>query len=219
MQRIDYIPPHKDLKIIQDDEMFCINTDTEVLGEFLNIHRFDTVMDMGCNTGGLMLYASLFNPKMIIGLDINSNALKLCKKNMELNGISNFKLINDNLVTYSGELVDVLICNPPYFKTKEDNMANNEFKNLAKHECNLTITDLISSINRNLRDGGTLYFLYLTSRLDEVIIELKKNNLIIKEMKFVYDKNKDLSNVFILRAVKNAKEGMVVKKPIIIERQ
>lgn len=219
MQRIDYIPKHKDLKIIQDDEMFCINTDTEVLGEFLNIHRFDTVMDMGCNTGGLMLYASLFNPKMIIGLDINSNALKLCKKNMELNGISNFKLINDNLVTYSGELVDVLICNPPYFKTKEDNMANNKFKNLAKHECNLTITDLISSINRNLRDGGTLYFLYLTSRLDEVIIELKKNNLIIKEMKFVYDKNKDLSNVFILRAVKNAKKGMVVKKPIIIERQ
>lgn len=218
MERIDFIPKHENLKIIQDDEMFCINTDTEVLGEFLNIHRFDTVMDMGCNTGGLMLYASLFNPKKIIGLDINQKALALCKKNMELNNITSYELINDNLVTYSGDKVDVLICNPPYFKTKDDNMANNTFKNLAKHEINLTISDLISSINRNLRDGGTLYFLYLTSRLDEVILELKRNNLTIKEMKFVYDKNKDLSNVFILRAVKNGKQGMVVKKPIIIER-
>ena len=38
--------------------MFCINTDTTVLGEFLNIYRNDTVLDMGTNNGALMIYAS-----------------------------------------------------------------------------------------------------------------------------------------------------------------
>ena len=54
---------------------------------------------------------------------------------------------------------------------------------------------------------------------DEVLAELNKNNLIPKVIKFVYDHNKKTSNVFLVKAVKNAKKGLVVEKPIIIERQ
>lgn len=38
-RRLDYLPNHEEIKIYQDDEMFCINTDTMVLGEFLDIKR------------------------------------------------------------------------------------------------------------------------------------------------------------------------------------
>ena len=213
-----YLPKHKDIKIYQSDELFRINTDTEVLGEFLNIYKEDVVLDMGTNTGALLLYASLFNPKRLIGLEINSKALELAKRNMEENNIKNYELINDDIITYQGELVDVIICNPPYFKTKEDNKSNDKFKNLAKHESSLTLDLLVKSISRNLKDNGTVFFLYLSSRLDEVILEFKKNNLTIKEMKFVYDVNKEYSNVFLVRAVKNSDMGMVVEKPIIIKR-
>ena len=58
----------------------------------------------------------------------------------------------------------------------------------------------------------------MTPRLDEVLAELNKNNLIPKVIKFVYDHNKKTSNVFLVKAVKNAKKGLVVEKPIIIER-
>ncbi len=214
----DYLPKHKEIKLIQDDQMLRINTDTEVLGEFLNIYKNDVVLDMGTNNGALLLYANLFHPKKLIGLDINGEALKIAKMNMDNNNISNYELINDNIVTYQNEPVDVIICNPPYFKTDEDNKSNNDYKNLAKHEGILTLKDLAESIGRNLKDNGTLFFLFLTSRLEEVIIELKKNNLIIKEMQFVYDKNKEFSNVFMVRCVKNGSSGLVVKKPIIKER-
>ena len=213
-----YLPKHKDIKVYQSDELFRINTDTEVLGEFLNIYKEDVVLDMGTNTGALLLYASLFNPKRLIGLEINSKALELAKRNMEENNIKNYELINDDIITYQGELVDVIICNPPYFKTKEDNKSNDKFKNLAKHESSLSLDLLVKSISRNLKDNGTVFFLYLSSRLDEVILEFKKNNLTIKEMKFVYDVNKEYSNVFLVRAVKNSDMGLVVEKPIIIKR-
>ena len=213
-----YLPKHKDIKVYQSDELFKINTDTEVLGEFINIYKEDVVLDMGTNTGALMLYANMFHPKKIIGLEINSKALELAKKNMEENNISNYELINDNIITYKGEEVDVIICNPPYFKTKEDNKANDKYKNLAKHESELTLELLVKSISRNLKYNGTVFFLYLTSRLDEVVLEFKKNNLTIKEMKFVYDENKEYSNVFMIRAVKNSDLGLVVDKPIIIKR-
>ena len=213
-----YLPKHPDIKIYQSDELFKINTDTEVLGEFLNIYKEDVVLDMGTNTGALLLYANLFHPKKLIGLEINAKALELAKKNLDMNNITNYELINDDIITYTNSEVDVIICNPPYFKTKEDNKSNDKFKNLAKHESSLTLDLLVKSISRNLKYNGTVFFLYLTSRLDEVVLEFKKNNLTIKEMKFVYDTNKEYSNVFLIRAVKNSDSGLVVDKPIIIKR-
>lgn len=218
MDKLCYLPKHPEIKLYQSDELFKINTDTEVLGEFLNIYKEDVVLDMGTNTGALMLYANMFHPKKIIGLEINSKALILAKKNMELNNITNYELINDDIITYTNELVDVIICNPPYFKTKEDNKSNDSYKNLAKHESELKLDLLVKSISRNLKDNGTLFFLYLTSRMDEVVLEFKKNNLVIKEMKYVYDTNKEYSNVCLFRAVKNGIQGLVVDKPVIIKR-
>lgn len=218
MLKLCYLPKHPDIKLYQDSELFKINTDTEVLGEFINIYKEDIVLDMGTNTGALLLYANLFHPKKLIGLEINSKALELAKKNLDMNNITNYELINDNIITYANKEVDVIICNPPYFKTKIDNKSNDLYKNLAKHESELTLDLLVKSISRNLKYNGTVYFLYLTSRLDEVVLEFNKNNLTIKEMKFVYDTNKEYSNVFMIRAVKNSDLGLVVDKPIIIKR-
>ena len=217
MITLDYLP-RTDIKLYQDDEMIRINTDTEVLGEFLEVYRKDTVLDMGTNQGALLLYAARFTPKKLIGLEINQRGCDLAKRNMELNNIPNYEIINGDIITYTADPVDVIICNPPYFKTDEHNKGNNKFLAIAKHEGDLTLDKLILSIKRNLKDNGTLFFLYVTPRLDEVLYELNKNNIIPKVIKFVYDHNKKTSNVFLVKAVKNAKKGLVVEKPIIIER-
>ena len=114
--------------------------------------------------------------------------------------------------------IDVIISNPPYFKTKEDNKGLNNFKAIAKHEGELTLKLLVDSIERNLKDNGTLYFLFLSQRLDEVLMELRRKHLIPKIIKFVFDKEKKYSNVFLVKAIKNGKPGLVVEKPIQIER-
>ena len=217
--RLDYLPKNKDVKIYQDDEMFCINTDTMVLGEFLDIYREDVVLDIGTNTGALMLYASKFNPKKIVGIDINEKALELAKKNMEMNNVKNWELIHadGNIFRYKEEF-DVVIFNPPYFKTPSSDKGNNKYLALAKHEDNFSLENMIKCISRNLRNNGTLFFLFQTSRLNEVIKLLNQKNIIVKKLKFVYDANKDFSNVVLIKAVKGAKDGMIVEKPIIIDR-
>ena len=220
MIRLDHLPKHEDIQIYQDDEMFCINTDTMVLGEFLEVYKQDVVLDIGTNTGALMLYASLFNPRRLVGIDINKKALELAKKNMELNNIQNYELIHADGNTFRlDEEVDVVIFNPPYFKTPSKDLGNNEYLALAKHEDNFSLESMVNCINRNLRNNGTVYFLFQTSRLNEVIKLFNSKKLIIKKMKFVYDVNKDFSNVVLIKAVKGAKDGLVVEKPIIIDRK
>lgn len=214
----DFLPKHKDIVVYQDDEMFRINTDTMALGEFLYIYKKDTVLDIGTNTGALLLYASMFNPKKMIGIDINEKALELAKKNMEVNNIKNVELIHVDANTYKAEEADVVICNPPYFETDPKLLSKDKYKNLAKHEGSLNLENLIKIIRRNLKNHGTLFLLFLTSRLTEVIEELKKNKMIVKKLKFVYDENKEVSNVVLIKAVKGAKPGIVVEKPLIISR-
>ena len=218
MERIDYLPNRKDLKIIQDDEMFCINTDTEVLGEFLNIYRDDIVLDIGTNTGALLLYASRFHPKKLIGIDINDRAIEIAKRNMELNNVEATLIKADGNSFKLDKEADVVIMNPPYFNVLSNEQMKNDYLRLAKHEENFPLSRMIKAIGRNLRNGGTLFFLFETKRMVEVINLLEEENIKVKEMKFVFDENKENSNVFLVRAVKNAKAGVVVKKPIIITR-
>ena len=212
-----FLPNHKDYKIYQDDGMIGINTDTMLLGEFVEVYKEDTVLDFGTNTGALLLYASMFKPKKLIGVDINKQALDLAKMNMEVNNITNYELICNDITTYKNDEVDVIICNPPYFKTSDDNKSDNKALNLAKHEDSLTLDKLIVSIRRNLKNYGTLFMLFQTSRMQEVFTELTKNKFRIKEIKLCYDENKESSNVFLLKAVKGGSYGVVAKKPVIIK--
>lgn len=214
----EFLPKHSNIVVYQDDEMFRINTDTMALGEFLYIYKKDTVLDIGTNTGALLLYASMFNPKHMTGIDINEKALELAKRNMKENNIKNVTLKCVDATTYKDEEVDVIICNPPYFNTTEKLLSKDQYKNLAKHEGLLNLENLIKCIRRNLKNHGTLFLLFQTSRLIEVIDELKKNKMIVKKLKFVHDENKDFSNVVLIKAVKGARPGIVVEKPLIISR-
>lgn len=218
MITLDYLPNHSEIKIYQDDEMIRINTDTQVLGEFLEVYRNDVVLDIGTNTGALLLYANQFKPRKLIGIDINEKAIELCKKNMELNNINNYELKVCDAMTYLSEEVDVIICNPPYFKTKDDNKTQNEYLSLAKHEGKFTLEGLIITVSKNLKLNGTFYMLFTSARITEVLILLEKYHLKVKTIQFVYDNNKEFSNVFMVKCVKCGKSGTVVLKPRIISR-
>ncbi len=215
----DYLPKHPDIIIYQNDEMFRMNTDTAVLGEFLEVFREDTVLDIGTNQGALLLYASLFHPKQMTGIDINPYSLELAQKNMEVNHIENVTFVHVDACEYRGETVDVIICNPPYFQTKPEEKGKNPYLALAKHEGNLTLQKLMDTIEANLKPNGKVFFLYQASRLHEVMDAFTAHHMQVKILQFVYDVEKESSNVTLIKAMKGVKSGLVVLKPIIIDRQ
>ena len=116
---LDYLPNHIDIKLYQHKKMFRINTDTCLLGEFLDFEPNLEVLDIGTNNAALLLYASLLNPKKIIGIDINKEALEIAKKNLELNNVSNFELLECDANNFNQKM-DIIISNPPYFVSSED---------------------------------------------------------------------------------------------------
>ncbi len=185
---LDYLP-NTNLFLYQRKDMFRFNTDTRLLGEYLKIKPSERVLDIGCNNGALMLYASLQGPKELVGVDIQEEAITLAKTNLTLNGITNYQLLTLDINDYTDEKFDVIMVNPPYFKG--DNIKDNPYLNKARHQLTLSDEQLIEAFIRLLKADGRVYLVYrydLFEKLSEVI---KAKGLEIIEIQNVYEKRKE----------------------------
>ena len=86
----DYLPGFPSITLYQHKKMFRVNTDTSLLGHYLKVKKGDRVLDIGTNNGALLLYASFYEPSLLVGIDINKDALEIAKLNLESNKIENF---------------------------------------------------------------------------------------------------------------------------------
>ena len=214
----DYLP-NTSLLIQQHPQMFRMNTDSKLLGQFMKVKKSDTVLDLGCNNGVLMMYASLHEPKHLYGVDLFEEALELAKINLEANNITNFDLIHGDATEVKLPTVDVIVCNPPYFKTVDEHRKNdNPFKAAARHEGSLTLDKLMAVCEKTLSDHGHLFLVHRPLRITEIFTEALKTSLRPRTMCLVYDENKDEAVSVLLEFHKNYKGDLHVLKPITIVR-
>lgn len=213
MRTLDYLP-NTDIYLYQDRDMFRVNSDTRYLGEFIEIKTDDVVLDVGTNNGALLLYANKLGCKKLVGVDINESAIELCKENMIYNKISSYELYSCKVQDLNIDKVDVVISNPPYFKTGIRN--NNKDLKVARHEESLTLEELISNSKRLLNDNGKLMLVYRSNEMGEIFSLLNKYKFGITRIQFIHDENKDFASGILVEAILNRKNNVKVLKPIMI---
>lgn len=192
----DYLP-NTCLTLLQSDQMFRFNSDTVLLGEFMSVKKSDRVLDIGTNNGALLLYASCYSPKELVGIDIHPQAIELAKQNLLENNLE-AKLIESSLQTFEDTPYDVIVCNPPYFNQKNTQLKNdNEYLRSARHEDYLTLEELFTHVKRLLKTNGRFYLVYPSDRLHEVMVKAYESNLALSELKLVFDENKEFSTRFL----------------------
>jgi len=174
-----------EIYLYQRKDMFRVNSDTFLLGTFMNIKKDETVLDVGTNNGALLLYASRFTNKLI-GVDVLEEAIFLAQVNLEHNKIAGYQLINSRVQDLNIEPVDVIVCNPPYF-TCGDNMNFNKYLKVARHEVCLTLEELFDSINNLLKKTGRAYLVHRYTRIDDIVKVMNKRNLYLSRINKVYD--------------------------------
>ena len=209
----DYIR-NTDFKIYQDDEMFCINTDTVLLGEFLDFRKGLNVLDIGTNNGALLLYASTREPLSLCGIDIFDEAISLASLNLKENNVK-ATLKCGRVQDFKHDPFDIIITNPPFFEN--NNPRLNEYKRTAMFEKELNINELFTAFKRLLKDNGYAYVIYPTQRFSEFYGKCLEYKYNIQIMKMVYDKNKNESTRFLCRLKRGPMTKTRVLKPIIVD--
>jgi tRNA1(Val) A37 N6-methylase TrmN6 len=215
----DFLPGSR-LMIRQRKDMFRINTDTYALATFMVIKKGETVLDIGTNNGALLIEASRFLPKKMIGVDIFIEAINLAKENFAEHEIHNVDFFASRIQDIVIDPVDVILCNPPYFnQMKKENRNPNPFLEAARHEVYLPLNQMLDCVKRDLKDHGRFYLIHRSNRLAEIIIEADKRGLTLKRCMPILDHRKKNIHAVCLEFVKGGKAGLIFDNPIEIGKE
>jgi tRNA1Val (adenine37-N6)-methyltransferase len=212
--------PESQLMIKQRKDMFRINTDTYALASFMVIKKGETVMDIGTNNGALLIEASRFFPKKMIGVDIFLEAVNLAKENFAEHKIDNIELFAVRIQDLVIDPVNVILCNPPYFNQLKKEYRNpNPFLEAARHEVYLPLNQLLDCVKRDLKDHGRFYLVHRSDRMAEIIIEADRRGLTLKRCMPILDHRKDNIHAICLEFVKGGKAGLIFNNPMEIGKE
>lgn len=217
MNKNDYLK-YTNLKISQDKNGFKVNTDTVLLGMFLNMKKNCSVLDIGTNNGALLMYASFFKPKLMFGIEIYKEALEYAYTNLE--NFENVVLEHVNLKNFKCSYnFDYIICNPPFFEncTKRSNIHYQ----YAMYEDAMSLELIFSKAKTLLKDNGSIFFLYPANCFNKLSDAISRNGFRIEVLQFVYDENKEYAIRVLLKIKKKTKNISQIKvlKPIEIGRE
>ncbi len=214
MRQCDYLK-FINYPIIQDSEMFKVNTDTAILGMFLDEMKNKTVLDIGTNNGALLLYALYHQAGHLVGIDIQKEALKLAEENLS-NYTKDYELHHVYVQDLKLDPVDVIICNPPFFEN--GNERDNDFYKTAMYEKTLPLADMFASFRRYLKDNGEVYTLYPAERFPEFYAACVKYKMKIMKIRFVHDKKRPYAQRFVAKLKIGKMTKMRVLAPIMVEK-
>ena len=199
---------------IQADDIYKVNSDTSILGMSLDNLKNKDLLDIGCNTGALLLYGHYKGAKYLYGVDINNKALEYADINLK-KYTNNYQLFNQDVRELEMNKVDVIVCNPPFFEM--NNVTPNKELRMAMFEESLPLKDLFDTYRRLLKDNGEIYMIYPADRFPELYQNILDHKMKIMKMRFIHDKN----NEYALRVILKLKIGKMTKirvlSPIIIE--
>lgn len=206
------------IAIYQSDNYYKFTQDAIMLAKFCNIKHSDDVLELCAGSGVISFYAySLCSFNHLYFNEIQPEMCKIIEENIAYNGFKRrSKIYNCNLKELKlndfKKHLDVIICNPPYFKVEQNHKINEKYEiAVAKHELEATLEDIISKSSELLKDKGRLYMVHLASRSTEVVALCSKHKLEVKRMKFIFNGDKE-AYLVLIEAVKNAKPGVRITK-------
>ncbi|ACV24417.1 HemK2/MTQ2 family protein methyltransferase [Methanocaldococcus fervens] len=84
------------------------------------------VLEIGVGTGLISIACAKKGAKKVVGVDINPYAVKLAEENAKLNNLNNadISFIRSDLFENVSGTFDVILFNPPYLPTSEDDLID-----------------------------------------------------------------------------------------------
>ena len=222
MEVINDLLGYPGLKIVQDPEMFSFSIDSMILGYFATINKkVNNIVDFCTGNAPIPLYLTLRTKAHITGIEIQKKVYELALKSVKMNNKDNqISLLNEDLKGISSrikERVDLVTCNPPFFKLNEtSNINKSEYKTIARHEVKITLEECVYEASKILSTGGYFAMVHRPDRLVEILEVMKKYKLEPKRLQFIYPKIDSEPNHILIEGIKDGNPGLKVLQPLIV---
>lgn len=226
MEVINYLLGYRDLKIVQNTDMFSFSLDSVLLANFVSLNSgISSVLDIGCGNGPIPLILSCKTNASITGVEIQKEVFEMAKKGVSINKLSDrINIVNADVNDFSrdseSDQYDVITCNPPFFRVSEGSKFNDSsFKVIARHEVCLNLEQLFSISKKLLKNGGVVSVVHRPERLVDILTIMRNNNIEPKRVRFVYPKVGKECNMILVEGAKNGRVGLKILPPLITHNE
>lgn len=217
----NYLLGYKNLRIMQDSEMFNFSLDSILLPNFVTINKnIDKILDIGCGNAPIPLILSTKTNAKIVGVEIQKKSYDLAVESVKMNDLENqIEIVNQDINEYykfdKTDSYDIITCNPPFFKYIEtSNINKNDYKTIARHEVKLNLDNIFNIAKKLLKNNGVIAIVHRPERLVEILESMKKNNIEPKKVRFVYPKKNTEANILLIEGKKNGNPGLKILPPL-----
>ncbi|MFA9492786.1 tRNA1(Val) (adenine(37)-N6)-methyltransferase [Streptococcus sp. E17BB] len=214
-----------DVKIIQNRDVFSYSVDSVLLSRFPKLPSRGLIVDLCSGNGAVGLFASSQTQAQIILVELQERLAEMAERSIRLNNLTDqVSVINDDLKNLTQHIkpsqVDLIVCNPPYFKATETSKKNlSEHYLLARHEITTNLDEICKVCQQALKSNGRLALVHRPDRLLEIIDTLKQYKLAPKRIQFIYPKAGKEANMLLIEAIKDGSlEGMRILPPLIVHQ-
>ena len=212
--------------IYQDDEYFRFSLDSVLLANFVTIKLSDKkIIDFCCGNAPIPMLMSFRTKARIFGVELQKEIFLMGYDSVKENEMDKqIELINDDVKNlnslFEAESMDIVTCNPPYFKYQNDSLVNiNDIKTIARHEVKLNLEDVVIASKYILKNGGTFAMVHRPDRMIEIINLMQKYGIEPKRMRLVYPKKGKDSNILLIEGIKNGKIGLKILSQLYIHNE
>ena len=223
MKVINDIVGYKNLKIVQDTQMFNFSLDSVLLPRFITLNKkIKSILDIGTGNAPIPIILTTLTSASITGVEIQKDVFDLAVESVKINKLEKqIKLINGDINDiynqYESDSFDVITCNPPFFKSlPTSNYNDNDYKTIARHEVKLNLEQLCRISKKLLKNNGILGIVHRPERLVDIIETMRTNNIEPKRIRFIYPKYGEDANVLLIEGSKNGNPGIKILDPLYV---
>lgn len=212
---------YKGLSLYQYPSLYCFTSDAVLLANLAKVKKGDVAVDFGTGSGVIaVLIAAKTEAAKVYALEKQKMMCDLARKNAEHNNLSGrIEVVEGDIADadklLGKESVNVVVCNPPYFKKGSGAEREREEIALSRHESSCDLKGIIESAARILKYGGAFYMVHKVDRMAEAIGYMQAASLEVKNVTLVYPKKDKAADVFISEARKKGSGGMKLNSLIV----
>ena len=216
---------NENLKLIQNPKGLTFGTDALLLASFVKKNINEIGVELGAGTGVVsLLCASRNKLKHIYAVEIQGEYADICRRNAELNGLSDAVTTIEGdvreriLADYEGKC-GVVFSNPPYMTTTSGYRNSDDGKYAARHEVNGTITSFCKCASSLLKFGGTFLCVYRHDRLIDLICAMRDNQIEPKKITIVYPDENHEPCLVLVEGKRGSKPSLCIPAPFFIYKK
>ncbi len=207
---------------------YRFSVDAVLAAQFQEPERGGHILDLGAGCGiiGLIvMYRWGHKIAGLRGLELQPQLRELAQRNFRDNGFERTCSCLEGNVThildyFSPESFDQVICNPPFYKSRNGRQSCNEEARIARHQLSASIVDFAAAAAAAVKNGGSAVFVYPADRFVELAEALSANRLECKRLRFVYSYPEATeARLILVQCLKNGGRGLKIAPPLYLYQE